>query len=231
MQVKQSNARVIRWSDGSKTLLLGKEQFEIQEAVDTSATVSRQAIGGSQPSSSKTIPTTARTQGLTYLIAQHARSAILQAEAPIVGTVTLRPIGMQSETHQMLVRAVGQKHNKGWARLRIAPDPVRDLEKEKMELLKSQAKKPRKKRERGDDDEPGTPGTRKRPGRRRMSEQYNSDEEGWGSGGDSDENATPKKRGGRSKETGEYLTGDFVVSDEEDDDDERNTQEEEEEPR
>jgi len=40
----------------------------------------------------------------------------------------------------MLVRAVGQKHNK-IARLRMAPDPTRDPEMEKLELMKADAKK------------------------------------------------------------------------------------------
>jgi RNA polymerase-associated protein LEO1 len=198
---------------------MGKEQFEIQETVDTSGAVPRQALSGSQSTTSQPLTAPSRTQGLTYLVAEHAKEAILQAEGPITGTVTLRPIGMHSETHQMLVRAVGQKHNKV-ARLRMAPDPVRDLEKEKAELLKSQSKKPRQRRDRGEDDL-GAPRRRKSYGRRRTSDQYVSDEEGdWGSGGDSDDNITPKKRGGRTKDSGDYQTGDFVVSDEDDEDEE-----------
>jgi hypothetical protein len=39
----------------------------------------------------------------------------------------------------MLVRAVGQRHNKV-SRLRMAPDPLRDPEKENMELAKNQVR-------------------------------------------------------------------------------------------
>ena len=62
-------------------------------------------------------------QGLSYLVAQHHTSTILQIEAPITGFLSLRPTGMHSETHRKLVRAVGQKHNKV-ARLRLAPEGV-----------------------------------------------------------------------------------------------------------
>jgi len=51
----------------------------------------------------------------------------------------------------MLVRAVGQKHNKV-ARLRMAPDPKTDPEREVAELTKAVAKKSKK---RADDDESG----------------------------------------------------------------------------
>ena len=79
-------------------------------------------------------------------MAQHKRAQLLQAEAVITGYMTLRPTGMQSETHRMLVRAVGQKHNKV-ARLRMAPDPKMDPEREVAELLKVAAKKSKKRPE------------------------------------------------------------------------------------
>jgi len=74
IQIKQSNCRVIRWSNGSQTLLLGKEQFEVVKSLDASSTA--------QASPSKDSKSAPRTQGQTYLVAQHARSTILQAEAP-----------------------------------------------------------------------------------------------------------------------------------------------------
>lgn len=62
-------------------------------------------------------------QGLSYLVAQHQTSAILQVEAPVTGFLSIRPTGMHSETHRKLVRAVGQKHSKV-ARLRLAPETL-----------------------------------------------------------------------------------------------------------
>ncbi|KAJ7695080.1 Leo1-like protein-domain-containing protein [Mycena rosella] len=138
---RQSNSRIIRWSDGSLSLRLGKELFDINQSIDTS--------GGKSFGASQSQPTSAgagagKSQGLTYIVAQHKRSQVLQSEALVTGYMTLRPTGMQSETHRMLVRAVGQKHNKV-ARLRMAPDPTMDPEREKMELMKLNARKSKRK--------------------------------------------------------------------------------------
>ncbi|KAJ7743097.1 RNA polymerase II-associated protein [Mycena metata] len=135
---RQSNSRIIRWSDGTLSLRLGKELFDINQSIDTSG---GKSFGASQPAAEAG---TAKSQGLTYIVAQHKRSQVLQAEALVTGYMTLRPTGMQSETHRMLVRAVGQKHNKV-ARLRMAPDPTMDPEREKAELLKQNAKKSKRK--------------------------------------------------------------------------------------
>jgi RNA polymerase-associated protein LEO1 len=130
-------------------------------------------------------------------------------------------MGMQSETHQMLVRAVGQKHNRV-ARLKMAPDPIIDPEREKLEQLKTQSKKPRKRREKAEDAY-GTPiVSRKRTGflnRKRASEKLWSDDEeeepAYGSEG-SDEEHRARTTRAAGKHMGEYQTDDFVVSDEDD---------------
>ncbi|KAK7031394.1 Leo1-like protein-domain-containing protein [Favolaschia claudopus] len=133
---RQSNSRVIRWSDGSLSLRLGKELFDIGRSIDTS--------GGKSFGASPQPAQVRKSQGLTYLVAQHKRSQVLQSEALVTGYMTLTPTGMQSETHRMLVRAVGQKHNKV-ARLRMAPDPTVDLDREKNELIKQNARKSKRK--------------------------------------------------------------------------------------
>ncbi|GLB41721.1 putative leo1-like protein [Lyophyllum shimeji] len=145
---RQSNSRMIRWSDGTLSLRLGKELFDINQTLDTSAGIPRQYIGSqsSQPPPPSQRDGSIKSQGLTYLVAQHKRSQVLQSEAVITGYMSLRPTGMQSETHRMLVRAVGQKHNKV-ARLRMAEDPKMDPEREKMELMKQSAKKSKKKQD------------------------------------------------------------------------------------
>src|SRR6188768_2652081 len=116
LQKKESNSRVIRWSDGTLSLRLGKEFFDITQSVDSSAGVSRSTLGGVSSSQSQsqsqqppTSSQTGKSEGLTYLVAQHKRSQVLQSEAVITGYMALRPTSMQSETHRMLVRAVGQK--------------------------------------------------------------------------------------------------------------------------
>ncbi|THU91516.1 Leo1-like protein [Dendrothele bispora CBS 962.96] len=233
---RQSNSRIIRWSDGTLSLRLGKEFFDITQSIDTSAAVARQTLGGrsqsqSQPSQSQSQSQSqlaGKSQGLTYLVAQHKRSEVLQAEAVITGYMSLRPTSMQSETHRMLVRAVGQKHNKV-ARLRMAPDPTMDPEKEKMELLKQNAKKTKR---RNAEDSYSAAARSKR--QRRKSEGYYSDDmdgPGYGQSEDEDESAIKRKKNG--EERGEYQEDGFVVADESDEDEDygvRRRKKEEEDP-
>ncbi|KAH9915727.1 Leo1-like protein-domain-containing protein [Fomitopsis serialis] len=223
---RQSNARIVRWSDGTLSLLLGKELFDITQNVDTSGAMHRNAFGSgtqSQPlsqSQSQGTPGPSRSQGLTYLVAQHKRAEILQSEALVTGYMSLRPTGMQSSTHRMLVRAVGQKHTKV-ARLRMAPDPVMDPEREKMELMKAASRKPRRPRGEGDE---GFGGRKRRSGytRRKTGDEMWSDEEeeeeaAYGGGSEDEYGEEPssarKRRKGEKEDAkkgpGEYLTDDF----------------------
>jgi len=209
------------------SLRLGKEYFDINQVIDSSGSAHRQAFGTSQNSQSQSpgTPTTTpgKAHGLTYLVAQHKRAEILQAEAAITGFLTLRPTDMQSETHRLVVRAVGQKHSKV-ARLRMAPDM--DPEREKQELIRASAKKPRHPR----GDESGGGGTRRRRaqgGRQRrsggdMDIWSDDDEPGYDAyANDDDDRGSPKKRRAREPEErrgGEYQTDDFVVADSDSDD-------------
>ncbi|TFL05415.1 Leo1-like protein-domain-containing protein [Pterulicium gracile] len=230
----QSNARIIRWSDGSLSLRLGKELFDVHQA--TEAAPNSQASGSqthlsqplSQSQSQSDRPTDAsKGQSLTYLVAQHKRAMVLQAEGVVAGQMTLRPTGMQSETHRQLARAVGQKHHKV-ARLRMAADPTMDPEKEIQELAKANAKKSKKKF-----DEGGS-GRRKksRGSRRRIADVWSDDDDeddaAFAMGSD-DEFATARASGGAERrkggagEEGEgkagYQEDDFLVADYSSDDD------------
>ena len=226
LQQRQSNSRIIQWSDGSLSLRLGKELFDIKQDRDTSAGVARQYIGAaSQQSQSSSQPPQSQSQppaakGLTYLVAQHKRSQVLQSEAVISGYMSLRPTGMQSETHRMLVRAVGQKHNKV-ARLRMAPEPTVDPEREKMELMKQSAKKSKKKSEQ---DEAFGGGRKRRYSRRTAEHDVWSDdeeeifpgseeEEEDGAGRNSARKAKRKTPGEEKKGPEDYQEDDFVVAD------------------
>ena len=219
IQRRQSNSRIIRWSDGSLSLRLGKELFDINQTIDTSGGVVRQSIGGSQPLSQSTPLASQssglRSQGLTYLVAQHKRSEVLQAEAVITGYMTLRPTGMQSETHRMLVRAVGQKHSK-IARLRMAPEPTMDPEREKQELLKLSARKSKKKM-----DDAGFGTRRKRSSNQRKRsghDVWTDDEEPEYEGSEDEDDTGAAKRKAEARKGGEYQEDDFVVADESDED-------------
>ncbi|KAF5362420.1 hypothetical protein D9756_002435 [Leucocoprinus leucothites] len=225
---RQSNSRIIRWSDGTLSLLLGKELFDITQSIDTSAGIPRQVAGTSTSQSQSQLQQSQsqtpglKSQGLTYLVAQHKRSQVLQSEAVVTGYMSLRPTGMQSETHRMLVRAVGQKHSKV-ARLRMAPDPTMDPERDLKELAKQSAKKSRRK---NDIDDFGS-GRRRRQSRRTTDTGalWSSDEDAGGEydnyDDEDDDGAGSSTRKGKRKaatkertKTGEdYQEDDFVVAD------------------
>ncbi|KAF5373250.1 hypothetical protein D9615_007458 [Tricholomella constricta] len=220
---RQSNSRIIRWSDGTLSLRLGKELFDINQSLDTSAGIPRQLIGSlsSQPQPASQPDGPIKSQGLTYLVAQHKRSQVLQAEAIITGHMSLRPTDMQSETHRMLVRAVGQKHNKV-ARLRMAPDPTMDPEREKMELMKQSAKKSKK---RNDFDDILGSGRKRRYSRKTANHDVWSDDDddvvGAFEGSDEEDDVTGVGSSGRKskrkdddrKGPEDYQEDDFVVAD------------------
>ncbi|KAJ7880330.1 RNA polymerase II-associated protein [Mycena olivaceomarginata] len=209
---RQSNSRIIRWSDGTLSLRLGKELFDINQSIDTSG---GKSFGASQPAQA------GKSQGLTYIVAQHKRSQVLQSEALVTGYMTLRPTGMQSETHRMLVRAVGQKHNKV-ARLRMAPDPTMDLDREKMELMKQSARKSKRKAD--------SEGRQRRASRKsRGDSMWSDDEDDAGAmyASDDEEEEGAGGPGRRSKhrppdddkkENADYQHDGFVVGDSDDED-------------
>ncbi|KAI0031267.1 Leo1-like protein-domain-containing protein, partial [Vararia minispora EC-137] len=216
---RQSNARIIRWSDGTSSLRLGKEYFDMNYVLDTSGSAHRQAFGaatGAPPP-----PGAGKLHGLTYLVAQHKRAELLQAEAAVAGHITLRPTDMASDAHRMLVRAVGQKHSKV-ARLRMADT----AENQELQLQQSQAggkaaggKKRSKPRMEGEQ-----PVLRRRrssgAARRRANEDLwsDDDDEDEAEYAGSDDESPRKRRESERRGAGEYQTDDFLVDDDEDDD-------------
>lgn len=131
------------------SLQLGKELFDISTNIDlpTAAGAAPRPAVTSLSQNTSSQHNISRNQGLTYVFVQHPSASVLQAEAAITGTLTLRPMGMQSETHRKLVKAVGQKHLKV-TRLMMAPDPTRESELERAEQLKAAKKASASKRRR-----------------------------------------------------------------------------------
>ncbi|GAB1518514.1 Paf1 complex component [Rhizoctonia solani] len=216
---KQSNARIVKWSDGSMSLQLGTEIFDI----NANAEGSRPVPAASQPqtqSQTQSSQTPKRAGGLSYLYTQHKHAGVLQCEVPITGTLTLQPTGMFSATHRQLVRAVGQRHSRT-ARLRLAPEPTMDPEREQRELQKTanRSARPRKPRaSMGGFD--GARRSRTSTASRRRDYVFASDDSGGDVNSDSDDGiGARKKTQSAPKRGGEYVADDFVVSDEDDADD------------
>ncbi|KAG8699233.1 hypothetical protein FRC08_005425 [Ceratobasidium sp. 394] len=222
---KESNSRIVRWSDGSMSLQLGTEVFDITCNIDgLRPTTSTQSQSQSQPQTQ-----VKRPGGLGYLYTQHKHAGVLQCEVPITGTMTLQPTGMFSATHKQLVRAVGQRHSRT-TRLRLAPEPTMDPERAQRELQKSanRTARPRKPRASAGGGFGGTGGGggggggggrrgRASMGSKKRDDVFASDDSG-ADGNSDDEDGFDGRRKVQSapKRGGEYVADDFVVSDEDD---------------
>ncbi|GAA6024777.1 hypothetical protein JCM11491_000778 [Sporobolomyces phaffii] len=145
--IKQSNARVVRWSDGSLSLQVGAELFDISLALDHSATMSR-AQNPVAPSTTPIglTPTTFdanRGHGLTYLTARHEYNKMFEAQASVEGTMTFRPSTLTSQTHKRLAGSVAARYGqkgRGIKTMMLETDP----EKQKQEREKLEVEKQRK---------------------------------------------------------------------------------------
>jgi RNA polymerase-associated protein LEO1 len=83
---KISNTRLIKWSDGSMSLQVGSEIFDV---------------------SSKSL-----TMQHQYLFVRHAVGNVLQAEAKFEAALGFRPVNTSSLTHKKLTATVLAKHQK-----------------------------------------------------------------------------------------------------------------------
>ncbi|CAE6487490.1 unnamed protein product [Rhizoctonia solani] len=213
---KQSNARIVKWSDGSMSLQLGTELFDINSNAEASRPPLPHSQSQSQTQSSQAPK---RVGGSSYLYTQHKHAGVLQCEVPITGTLTLQPTGMFSATHRQLVRAVGQRHSRT-ARLRLAPEPTMDPEREQRELQKTanRSARPRKPRASTGGFESARR-SRASAASRRRDDVFASDDSGDANSDSDDGVGSRKKAQAAPKRGGEYVADDFVVSDEDDADD------------
>ncbi|KAL8278664.1 hypothetical protein RQP46_008956 [Phenoliferia psychrophenolica] len=147
--VKESNARTIRWSDGSLSLQVGSELFDISATVDHSGVLSS-APGAAAPLPSKLATTTGlsvadplRGHGLTYLTAEHSYQGLIEAQASVYGTLTFRPTTLQSNTHRRLAGNIAGRYVKARG-VKIAALPEEDPEKKKMEREKEELARAKK---------------------------------------------------------------------------------------
>ncbi|TRM65288.1 Leo1-like protein-domain-containing protein [Schizophyllum amplum] len=218
--VRQSNSRIIRWSDGSLSLRLGKELFDIQQTVDNSATMTRQTMGGagSQRPHKRLPSPTGEPRASPILSRSTNIPRFFRARRPSRLHVP-HAVRHAFGEPPLLVSAVSQKRNKS-ARVRMAPDPTVDPEREKAELIRQDMKKTKRTRS-----EP-------RPRRsRRTDDMWSDDDEEEGYAYDEEEGGgrrgSTSKKAGRSRDEasggGEYQEDDFVVADEDESEEEPST--------
>lgn len=132
---KQSNSRIVTWSDGSKSLQVGQELFDVVL----------------QPAS---------TTGATYLVAAHDYATLAETQARISGHMTFVPSAVGSSTHAKLATGVSQRHVKTerTQTIQVHVDPMAQLaaEQAKEQARLRQQRKSRRKSQRARSDSGGS---------------------------------------------------------------------------
>ncbi|GMK59622.1 hypothetical protein CspeluHIS016_0802280 [Cutaneotrichosporon spelunceum] len=198
---KQANARILRWSDGSMSLQLGGDMYDIQTTWGT--TVARES-----DKYERTEANSKGSQETSFVCYAAAEEQVLVTETATEGQMNLVPTSMDSKTHREHVKIVGQQHVKH-SRMRLledeaAPERLAEL----LARAGPQKVAPVKKTRRA----PGSGEPRSTPWRKsvfgRATKRADSEE--------SEDDAGPRERrggGGYDEDDG------FVVADSEDEDD------------
>lgn len=113
---RESNARMLRWSDGSVSLQLGNDMFDVAPSFGASLKPGTEDKGGNETS---------------FVCVTAPAERVLVTESAVAGQLSLVPTSMDSKTHRELVKLVGQQHVKH-SRMKILddeadPDKVAEL--------------------------------------------------------------------------------------------------------
>lgn len=103
---RQSNARMLRWSDGSVSLQLGSEMFDLAPSYGASLKRGEDDKRGNET---------------TFVCVAAPNEQVLVTESAVAGQLSLVPTSMDSKTHRELVNHVGQQHVKH-SRMKILDD-------------------------------------------------------------------------------------------------------------
>lgn len=122
----ESNARIVRWSDGSRTLQLGGDMLEMNEH--------REAMASGRADAP-----------LTYVYVPYRKEGLLQAETPVTSSLSFKP-NLRSESHRKLANALRhQRSARVVARSELFSglDPERAKEKIERQFKEAEKKKHR----------------------------------------------------------------------------------------
>ncbi|WWC66728.1 uncharacterized protein I206_100633 [Kwoniella pini CBS 10737] len=133
---RQSNARMLRWSDGSVSLQLGADLFDV--APSHGATLARPQdpkppLPAGTTKQPEQIPNT--VSATTFLSVTAPNETVLVTERAIAGQLSLLPTSMDSKTHLELVKHVGQQHVKH-SKMKMLEETAKDEESLQKLLLK-----------------------------------------------------------------------------------------------
>lgn len=164
---RRSNARMLRWSDGSVSLQLGNDLFDLAPSYGSTLARPQDAAPPAAAEAGN-----AETSFLCYT-SHHEQ--VLVAETAIAGQLNLVPTSMDSKTHRELVNHVGQQHVKH-SRMKILDD-IGDQNKVAELLARAAPQRPVATKR------PARPGANKYggPGGRSRLKRADSEDSGFGS--------------------------------------------------
>jgi len=147
---KQANARIVLWEDGSASLQLGTEYFDVTTNVDDTANPPLPGLKKLARPNILSLPFASenkdKPQGLTYLLVEHGYSdGILQTQARISGTMAFTPSAINAKSHRKLANGVADRHVKvtRTIKMEVREDP--EVEKARTEAAASAKLKAAKK--------------------------------------------------------------------------------------
>ncbi|SOV05376.1 related to LEO1 - component of the Paf1 complex [Ustilago sp. UG-2017a] len=128
-RIPESNARIVRWSDGTMSLQVGSELFDITQQTEKGRVSTATNTGTNTPqmgSSSQAAGPSSQllsqatqsmpmgssgssnrpAQSLSYLVVPHEREQVMEAQGPIAGSLAFTPADIQSETHRRIAKAL-----------------------------------------------------------------------------------------------------------------------------
>lgn len=152
IRIPESNARIVKWDDGSSSLQLGSEFYDITQATE------RAQNAELKPSSSQSRLPLQPEQHLTHLFVKHdgqEQVNMYQSEAPIMGNFTFRPTSTTSDSHQRLAKAVRKQKGTLVKETQVIEDPELEKERKEKEEKKKGQKRMRemRKKMKGKEDE------------------------------------------------------------------------------
>ncbi|RXK38078.1 hypothetical protein M231_04637 [Tremella mesenterica] len=113
---RQTNSRMLRWSDGSVSLQIGLEMFDVSPSHNTLSRPSDPI-----PPTTSTLPTSSKESTNTYILLIDGTNQLLVTQNILAGTLSLIPTSMTSKTHLEILGHVGQQHIKH-SRMKILDD-------------------------------------------------------------------------------------------------------------
>lgn len=231
--VPESNARIVTWSDGSVSMQLGKELFDLHMQAGT-PNVTDKTLGRVMAAPP---PEASGHPALAYLVVPDADAQVLSVRTPISGAVTFQPSDVNSKTHRRLAAAV--KHQRvakvttteaplGVGSqtttadgLELDPEQSAALEDRRLKDIERRKQRERKKAEERYDDDLGAASRRRGAGTSALAAAHDGYHR-------SRRSPPASSRGGhRGREEEGYEEDDFVVTDEEEEEARYDSSEEE----